>query len=266
MGFFANLKAKQAYNLHGKGQWTEARELYEQAIAQGMNNPRYLLSYTILLIRLGEYQKAKDHLVKLQKHPALTAEQKVQLFMDYAVCCYKMDDLERGVHLLESQHKRQPTGMVFETLGYLYVEKFSPERKPVADVTIPEAQEGEEAPAAKTQEELDAEWEAGKEAALAFLKEAVEYDEEDAVCLDNMGQFLYRVLGDKAAAKEWFDKAIAVKEGQIDTLWFLSRYDLENGDTAGAIEKLEKSLEGRFSPLNFKAKAEVEAEIQRLKK
>ena len=55
----------------------------------------------------GKSQDAKDHLVKLQKHPGLTAEQKVQLFMDYAVCCYKLGDIDRGVHLLESQHKRQ---------------------------------------------------------------------------------------------------------------------------------------------------------------
>ena len=93
MSFFANLKAQQAYKLHSKGQWQEARPLYEDAIAKGMNNPRYLLSYAILLIRLGEYQKAKDHLVKIQKHPGLTPEQKVQLFMDYAVCCYKLGDL-----------------------------------------------------------------------------------------------------------------------------------------------------------------------------
>lgn len=261
MSFFANLKAQQAYKLHSKGQWQEARPLYEDAIAKGMNNPRYLLSYAILLIRLGEYQKAKDHLVKIQKHPGLTPEQKVQLFMDYAVCCYKLGDLERGVHLLESQHKRQATGMVYETLGYLYVEKYLPERKPVASAQMEEDTEG-----AVTQQELDAQWEEGKAAALAFLQEAVEYDDEDAICLDNMGQFIYRVQGDKAAAKEWFDKAIEIKEGQIDTLWFLSRYDLDNGNTAAAIEKLEKALEGRFSPLNYHTKEEIEAEIARLKK
>jgi 23S rRNA (cytidine1920-2'-O)/16S rRNA (cytidine1409-2'-O)-methyltransferase len=58
-----------------------------------------------------------------------------------------------------------------------------------------------------------------------------------------MGQFLYRVKGDRTAARPWFDKAIARKDNQIDTLYFLSRYDLEAGDRKAALEKLEKALE-----------------------
>ena len=73
------------------------------------------------------------------------------------------------------------------------------------------------------------------------------------------------MLGDKAAAKEWFEKAHEEKPGQIDSLWFLSRYDLDNGDKAAALEKLEVAVDGRFSPLNFVSKADVEAEIARLK-
>lgn len=260
MGFFANLKARKAYNLHSEGKWDEALTLYEQAIAQGMDNPRYLLSYAVLLIRKGEYQKAKDHLVKHQKHPGLAPEQKVQLFMDYAVCCYKLGDLDRGIDLLEKQHRRQPTGMVYQTLGYLYVEKYLPANRPICS-----AEMAEDTGEAITQQQLDEKWLEGQQAALAFLQEALEYDDEDSICLDNMGQFIYRVQGDKAAAKPWFDKAIAIKEGQIDTLWFLSRYDIDSGNTAAAIEKLEKALEGRFSPLNYKSKDEVQAEIDRLK-
>ena len=74
------------------------------------------------------------------------------------------------------------------------------------------------------------------------------------------------MLGDKAEAKVWFDKAIAEKENQIDTLWFLSRYDLEQGDRAAAVARLEKALEGRFSPMNFCSKAMAEEELARLKK
>lgn len=266
MGFFANLKAQQAYKLHSQGQWDQAMKLYEEAVAKGMDDPRFLLSHAVLMIRFGKYQEAKDRLVKLQKHPRLSPEQKVTLFMDYAVCCYKLGDLERGIHLLESQHKRQPAGILYQTLGYLYVEKFMAANKPVAPTEAPEVPEGEEAPVLPTQEELDAQWEQDKQVAYDFLKEAVDYDDEDPVCLDNMGQFLYRILGDEEGAEQWFRKAIAFKEGQIDTLWFLSRYDLKNGDTASAIEKLEKALEGRFSPLNFVTKEGVQAEIDRLKK
>ena len=74
-----------------------------------------------------------------------------------------------------------------------------------------------------------------------------------------------RLQGDKAAAREWFEKALARKEGQIDTLYFLSRYDEEEGNRAAALEKMEKALEGRFSPLNFCSKEMAEQEVARLK-
>ena len=42
-------------------------------------------------------------------------------------------------------------------------------------------------------------------------------------------------------------------------------YDLEKGDTKAAIEKLEKAANGRFSPLNYKTKAEIEQELATLR-
>lgn len=267
MGFMATMKAQKAYALHGKGDLEGAKKLYQEAVDKGLDNPRFLLSYAVLLIRGGEFQKGKDLLVKVQKAPGITAEQKVQVFADYAVCCYKLGDLNRGIDLLEKQHRHQASGLVYQTLGCLYVEKYVPENKPVAAVQTAEpAAEGEEQPAASTQEQLDAQWQEGKDKALAFLKEAVEYDEEDSICLDNLGQFYYRVLGDKETAREWFDKAIEEKENQIDTLWFLSRYDVEKGDRDMAAARLEKALEGRFSPMNYCTKAMAEEELARLKK
>ena len=69
----------------------------------------------------------------------------------------------------------------------------------------------------------------------------------------------------KEKALEYFTKAHEIKPGQIDTLWFLSRYDLEQGNTQNAIEKLETAAEGRFSPLNFVTRADVEAELKRIR-
>ena len=94
-------------------------------------------------------------------------------------------------------------------------------------------------------------WEAGRQKTLKYNQEAVDYDDEDSICLDNLGQTWYRVMSDPEKAKEWFDKAHAVKPEQIDTLYFLSRYDLARGDRKAAAEKLETALEGRFSALNY---------------
>lgn len=281
MGFMATIKAQQAMRAHGKGDLEQAKKLYEEAIDKGLMSARPMLGYAILLIREGSYDKAMPLLIKAQKCPDLTPDQKSQLFVDYAACLMKKGELDKAIHLLEKQHNRAPIGLTYQTLGYMYVEKYSG-AKPVAEAApekaaealeMPEAPEteasteaAEEQPKFKTQEDIDREWQEGIDKMFAFIQESVDYDDEDPVCLDNLGQAYYRVTGEKDKAKEWFEKAHAEKDSQIDTLWFLSRYDLEAGDKAAAIAKLEKALDGRFSPLNFCTKEMVQKEIERLKK
>lgn len=280
MGFMATIKAQQAMRAHGKGDLEQAKKLYEEAIDRGLMSARPMLGYAILLIREGSYDKAMPLLIKAQKCPDLTPDQKSQLFVDYAACLMKKGELDKAIHLLEKQHNRAPIGLTYQTLGYMYVEKYSG-AKPVAEAApekaaeapeMPEAPETEasaeeaaEQPKAQTQEDIDREWQEGIDKMFAFIQESVDYDDEDPVCLDNLGQAYYRVTGEKDKAKEWFDKAHAEKDSQIDTLWFLSRYDLEAGDKAAAIAKLEKALDGRFSPLNFCTKDMVQEEVERLK-
>lgn len=280
MGFMATIKAQQAMRAHGKGDLEQAKKLYEEAIDKGLMSARPMLGYAILLIREGSYDKAMPLLIKAQKCPDLTPDQKSQLFVDYAACLMKKGELDKAIHLLEKQHNRAPIGLTYQTLGYMYVEKYSG-AKPVAEAApekaaealeMPEAPEteasteaAEEQPKVKTQEDIDREWQEGIDKMFAFIQESVDYDDEDPVCLDNLGQAYYRVTGEKDKAKEWFEKARAEKDSQIDTLWFLSRYDLEAGDKAAAIAKLEKALDGRFSPLNFCTKDMVQEEVERLK-
>lgn len=280
MGFMATIKAQQAMRAHGKGDLEQAKKLYEEAIDKGLMSARPMLGYAILLIREGSYDKAMPLLIKAQKCPDLTPDQKSQLFVDYAACLMKKGELDKAIHLLEKQHNRAPIGLTYQTLGYMYVEKYSG-AKPVAEaepekaaeaLEMPEAPEteasteaAEEQPKVKTQEDIDREWQEGIDKMFAFIQDSVDYDDEDPVCLDNLGQAYYRVTGEKDKAKEWFEKAHAEKDSQIDTLWFLSRYDLEAGDKAAAIAKLEKALDGRFSPLNFCTKEMVQEEVERLK-
>ena len=272
MGLMSSLKANKAYRLQQKGQKEDARKLYEEAFAEGLNDPRFNLAYAMLIIRAGEYQKAKDFLVKHQKAPGMSQEQRTTLLVDYAACCFRLGDVDKGINTLEQQFRKTETGLLYQTLGYLYVEKYDAANRPAADTAAaaPEAPEGPETEGAEAEgtekplSPLEA-WEAGVEKAEAFLLKSIEYDDEDPICLDNMGQFVYRVREDKAGAKQWFEKAHAIKDSQIDTLYFLSRYDEEAGDREAALEKLERAAEGRFSPLNYCSRETVLKEIERLK-
>ena len=82
--------------------------------------------------------------------------------------------------------------------------------------------------------------------------------------LDNLGQTYFRLSDEKEKAKEYFEKALEAKPGQIDTLYFLAQYDIEAGDRAAAKAKLEKALEGRFSPLTYATREKVEEALKNL--
>lgn len=277
MGLGTMFKANKAYRAQKNGDEAEAMRLYEECFQEGLADPRYVLAYAVLMLRDGQYQKAKDFLVKHQKAPGMTPDQRVTLIVDYAACCYRLGDLDKGVRKLEEIFRKNPNGLLYQTLGYLYVEQFDAAKKAAFLARETEQQEqGGPAEAAIVAERADAEgeavpmtleeqWEAGRQKTLKFNQEAVEYDDVDPVSLDNLGQTWYRVMEDREKAKEFFEKAHEIKPGQIDTLYFLSRYDLDRGDRAAALEKLEQAAEGRFSPLNYCGRDQIEAEIRRLK-
>ncbi len=229
MGFMTNLKAEKAYRAHAKGDLTTAKAGYEAMYAEGMNNPKHLIGYAILLMREDNYEKAVEVLRKAEKAPGVMPEHKQEIITHYAICIFKQGRVERAVELVQGQFEHAKNAKNYGTLGYMLIELGDAER------------------------------------ALAFNKEAVEYDDEDAVFLDNLAQTYYRLLNDKQSAKEYFLRALAARPTSIDSNYFLAKYDEEEGKTAEAIEKLELIAGGRFSPLNYVTKAQVEAELERLK-
>ena len=94
MGFLTPIKANKAYRLQQKGQKEEARKLYEEAFAEGLNDPRFLLPYALMTIRDGQYQKAKEFLVAHQKAPGMTPSQRVELLVYYATCCFRLGNVD----------------------------------------------------------------------------------------------------------------------------------------------------------------------------
>ena len=124
MGIGSYLKGSNAIKLQKKGQKEEAIRLYEEAFAGGLNDPRFLLPYALLIIRDGQFQKAKDFLVAHQKAPGMMPQQRVELMVYYAVCCFRLGQVDKGVSTLEQQFRKTETGLIYQTLGYLYVEQF----------------------------------------------------------------------------------------------------------------------------------------------
>lgn len=232
MGMFDSFKVRKALIEHRKGNIEGARAAYEQLYASGYVNAEYMVSWSYILLREGgesNFKKVKEILVKAQKDPGLTEQRRGDLLVNFAVADYKLGNLDKAIDLMERVHQKNPRGETYGALGYLYIEQGDAEK------------------------------------ALAFSEGALEYDDEDPVVLDNLGQIYYRLLNDKEKALEYFTKAHEIKPTQIDTLWFLSRYDLENGKTEAALEKLDTALQGRFSPLNYLTRDKIQEEISRLR-
>ena len=129
MGFLSAMKANKAHRMQQNGQREEAAKLYEEAFAEGLKEPRFLLAYALMIIRDGKYQKAKEFLVANQKVP-MTPGQRVELLVYYATCCFRLGNVDKGIDVLEQQFRKTETGLLYQTLGYLYVAKYDLNNRP----------------------------------------------------------------------------------------------------------------------------------------
>jgi tetratricopeptide (TPR) repeat protein len=229
MGFMTTFKANRAYRAHAAGNLEAAKAGYAAAFAEGLNNPKLLLAYAMLLLRAGDYERAAEVLRKADKAPGVLPDQKNQIIAHYAIAIWKLGRLDKAVELLQALFRKGKTGFLYGALGFLLIEQ------------------------------------GDAEAALAFNREAVAYDDEDPVCLDNLAQTYDRLLNDKESARPYFERALKFKPGAIDSNYFLAQYDVEEGKPADAVAKLEVAVAGRFSPMNYATPAQIQAQLDALK-
>ena len=159
----------------------------------------------------------------------MDAKEKTDLHINYAIILWQKGHLDRAMEILEDEFRHTKNGTLYSIIGYLKIEQGDAEE------------------------------------AIRFNKEALEYDDEDPVFLDNLGQTYYRLVGDKETAKIYFDKAIALKPKAIDTNYFLALYDIENGDIESAKDRLDTARVGMFSPLNYATPEMIDAKRDELR-
>ena len=228
MSFMGNMAGNKALSAHSKGDYRTALKLYEEAYEKGMDKPRLLRGYSVLLIRTSQFDKALEVLKRMEKMP-MDAKEKTDLHINYAIILWQKGHLDRAMEILEDEFRHTKNGTLYSIIGYLKIEQGDAEE------------------------------------AIRFNKEALEYDDEDPVFLDNLGQTYYRLVGDKETAKIYFDKAIALKPKAIDTNYFLALYDIENGDIESAKDRLDTARVGMFSPLNYATPEMIDAKRDELR-
>lgn len=218
--YFSHAKAIRANDQHNYKEAVEmeakAAEGYEKALAKGMNGAGYLMAYTVLLLRTGKFERAMEMVRKAEKLPNLTTDQRRNLTVNYSICQWKLGDLDRAIGAMRELMKNYKNSTVYGSLGYMLVEK--------GDKT------GDYSEAQK------------------FNVEALDYDDEDAVILDNVGQY-YQRTGDYEKAREYFEKALEIRPAQVDSMYYLARIKQADGDIDGAIQLIDKAMSIHFSAL-----------------
>lgn len=229
-GMTAEMNARKAYAAHVKGnqlsekgkadeakvQHENALQLYQKAIDAGVNKPSYLMAYGVLLLRFRRFDEAKELFLKAEKCRDITKSERAQLRINFAICQWKLGNLDSAIEQLKIAKNNSVSGTIYGSLGYVLIEK------------------------ARLTGDYDE--------ALALNMEALEYDDEDAVILDNLGQ-LYLSMGDQEKALDYFTKAHEKKPAQVDTLYYLAKLAVERGEKDKAREYLENALTGNYSAL-----------------
>ena len=210
MGLFDAVKAatsgNKAYRTHvngnelansgkpeeAKAKYQDALKLYEESIRLGNVAAKILEGYAILLLREGEFDKARDLMQRMAKMKTLTKDDWFQLRIQYAIWEWKVGELDKAIETIGRAADYKLNGTVYSTLGMFWVDKAK--------------QTGDFKPA------------------LDFNERALDYDDEDAATLDNMGQLYEAMAGaETIAPRPWISSSAPTSKSRARsprcTIW-----------------------------------------------
>lgn len=260
MGFFDGMKSnklgRQAYNAHvqanelqkrgkmaeAKEKYAEAMALYKQAYDAGCRKNGILMSYSVLMMRNGLFAQARELMKEIAQDTAMSEETHFDLRINYSICLWRLGLLDKAIETIRYAGKYAKNSAYYGSLGTFLVEQAG--------------QSGEFAEA------------------KALLDEAMDYDDEDASTLDNLGEY-YRLralsaegeerLALRSKSIECFEKARKIKPAQITTLYALAKFALEDGDSAKAKEYLDRAIihySSRVCPVSIEELRSLRAQAQ----
>jgi len=242
MGFFDKMKVdklgREAYNAHvqandlgrrgkvadARAKYAEALQLYAKAYEAGCRKSGIMISYSVLLMRHGEFERARELMKEISANGGLSEDSHFDLRVNYSICLWRLGILDKAIDTIRYAGKHAKNSAYYSGLCTYLVEL-----------------------AGRTGEDADF------EEARAALDEAMDYDDEDAATLDSYGEY-YRQMavwakkrgGDDAGLRkssvDFFERALKAKPSQITTLYALANYAKEDGDKARAAQLADKAM------------------------
>lgn len=228
MGFKANFYGLKGYLEMAKNKKEAAERDLSKAYEMGMEKPAYLVAYGSLLMQQGDYIKCKEVYEKAENILGVDVMYYTAIKCSLATCDYKLGNVEKALDealTVFNEYKNSTTYVIY---GYLLMSQGMLER------------------------------------ALEVNKEAFEYDPDDVAICDNLGQTYYK-LNDMQNAEMYFQKALEIKRGMIDSCYYLALIRLEQGRTDEAFELLDDAMDSGFSALTTVTKDELTQKFNEVK-
>jgi tetratricopeptide (TPR) repeat protein len=158
----------------------------------------------------------------------LSADDKMNVKSNMALVLWKKGQIDDALNMLKEVFENYKTTTIYGSLGFLLILKG----------------------------DLDK--------ALEFNLEAYEYNDSNAVILDNLGQTYY-LMGEYDKSKEIYKKLVSSNPSFPEPYFNYGLVMKQKGNVERALELMNQALTYRFSFLSTVSKEEIEAEIEKLK-
>lgn len=191
-----------------EAQYKKALGMYEAAEKKGFASPRIVTGYCVLLMRQNDFAKAEPMLAEMCKDPAIKDDDKYLLKIDHAVCVWKLGDIEAALAEMHELSAKK-IGLYYNVMSAILVQK----GRETGDFTE----------------------------AADFCAKAIDYDDDDIICINAMGWLKY-FTGERDAAKKWFKKAVTQNERYAPALAGLALMCKEDGNIEKARELIDRAL------------------------
>ncbi len=168
--FFGNL----GYYNHMRSFLGKAEKYYRLGMKYGGMSFKNEGAFGVLLMKQGKFDEALQRFDNALKSPACKAPLRNLIRMNRAITWFKLGNNEKALIALEDLHQNFRSIRVYQTLGYVYTSlKMYDKAEP-------------------------------------YNLEAVEFEPDDHVILDNTGQ-MYLEMGEWEKAREYIEKSYAKK-------------------------------------------------------
>ncbi|MBU5590419.1 tetratricopeptide repeat protein [Clostridium sp. MSJ-4] len=207
----------------------KAISYYEKAIKIMSCKARIIISYAYILLRNGDIDRSVKvfNLIEERRLP-LELNDEMNHGMVSSLIQWKKGDLNKAIDTLENTYKKYKNTTLYESFGYLLVLSGDYDR------------------------------------ALQFNLEAVEYDENNDVIMDNLGETYYH-LGQYEKALEIYKKLYSKNVAFPEAYYYYGLVLKKLGNLDEALDMFNKALNCRESFLSNLKRESIEKEIELLK-